>query len=1199
MNFEKLEIYGFKSFADKVEIKFNDGITGIVGPNGCGKSNVSDAIRWVLGEQSAKRMRGSSMQDVIFSGTQNRKSLSYCEVSLFFNNTNKIFDVEYTEVIITRKLYRSGESEYFINKKPARLKDIVALLHQCGIAAEGYTIIGQGRVNEIITAKPEDRRAIFEEATGIAHFKTKKVESERKLDRTHDNIVRYSDIILEIENQLGPLERQAEKAKEFNALSEELKHHEINTYISKTEGVATEKGKINVKIDGIVDESNEKERRLKKARDEYDKMDVAIAKADEDLRSLNDELTEKRVSMEKSSGAQQLYGQKISTIEAQIERAEMEIKQNKALAEACEAGIAKDEKELELAKKSIKEKQKLLSEKTKELTTLREKIILSEELASANTKKVIESIESLSDVRVNKGTMSIEKQNLLERRDDLVEKINALALKRDGLFNDKEDADQKIVEIDRSIFEEKNKIVECENAVRCGNEEVAKVDNQIYSLNSIIASLSTKLKFYQDLKDNHENFMPVVKTLLNSAKTNAELNKRIKGVVAEIITNDRKYDVALETALKAAAQNIVTKNPDDAKYLIQYLKANGIGRATFLPIDSVRTRERLSSVTSALKETGALGVADEIVKYDKEFYPIISSLLGNTLIVDNLDNATQIAKKYSFGFKIVTLDGDEFSPQGAMTGGVKKNNTAGVLSSDRKIEETAGLLKQNQAKMDELQTMKKELEEKRDKALDELEIKNDNYSRLRQDILLLKEKLSSVEAQLSEVEREMESLREQMELIEERLLAVDERYKKVDLGGEKLEADKTSIEANASRVQGEIDELKKKRDILESENTALQVEITELSARVTSLEEDITRLTKAMADAKEAVVKLERSNADGKILIEELRREQEKVALSKEDQDYINSIRAKIDDIENYKLNLRRKQAENNELKNTLTEEIAALGEKKHNLEIALAKIDSDLEYMEKSIWEDYQETYETALKYKVDNYDASEGEKEIVRIRRKRNSLGTINGSAIEDAKALRERYDEMIVQRDDLLKAESDLKEAIEKIKAEMLSQFDAGFGKINENFQKIFKELFGGGRAMLQLDYTNVEDRLEAGVEIVAEPPGKKLQKLSLLSGGEMALTTIAILFAILKLRPMPFCVLDEIEAALDDANVARFADYLRKFSTETQFIVITHKKPTMERSDSLFGVTMQEKGVSKIVSVKLSDIEDIEDITKKGF
>ena len=1197
MNFEKLEIYGFKSFADKVEIKFNDGITGIVGPNGCGKSNVSDAIRWVLGEQSAKNLRGSSMQDVIFNGTQDRKSLSYCEVSLYFDNSNKMFDVEYAQVIITRKLFRSGESEYFINKQPARLKDIVALLHQCGIGKEGYTIIGQGRVNEIITAKPIDRRAIFEEATGIAHFKTKKDESERKLDRTHDNVVRFSDIILEIENQLGPLERQAEKAREFNQLSAELKHHEINVYISKTEGVATAKSKINTRIAAIEEEFALREKELKKAGEEFDLVNTEIEKADQTLRNLNDELTEKRVSMEQSSGAQRLYAQRISALQSQIERSNIEIGQHNALIEGRKGQLVKNNEDLIISRKELKKKQALFAEKSKELATLREKIALTEELTSANNKKVIESIESLTSVRVNQGTMSIEKANLLEKRDEIIGKIDDLSVKRDGLFNEKESTDKKITELDFSITDIKNQILGSENAVRGANEEVAKVDNEIYALNSVIASLQTKLKFYQDFKDNHDNFKPVVKELLNRAKTNAELGKRVKGVVAEIITNDKKYDVALEVALKAAAQNIVTKNPDDAKYLIQYLKANGIGTATFLPITSVKARERMSAVTSALNERGVLGVADELVKYDGEYYPIISSLLGNTVIVDTLDNANDLAKKYSFAFKIVTLDGDEFSPQGAMSGGSRKEKTVGVLSGDRRIEETESALKDKQAVMNELQNKKKLLEEKRDKALDELEYVNDRYNGTRQESLLLKEKLTQIETHLSAIEREMESLREQMDIVEEKLSAVDERYKKVNLGGEKLEADRSSIQRDASRVQEEFEGLKKRRDSLEEENTSLQVEITALLAKITSIEEDIERLKHAITESEDAIVRLKKSNEGGEKMIEELRREEEKVALSKEDQDYINSIRDKIDNIENYKLELRRKLTDNIALKDSLTEELNALTEKKHEQEIALAKIDSDLEYMQKSIWEDYQETYETAQKYREDGYNAVEGEKEINRIRRKRNSLGAINAAAIEDAKVLKERYDEMVAQRDDLLKAEDDLKEAIEKIKAEMLEQFDKGFGKINENFQKIFKELFGGGRAMLQLDYTDVDDKLEAGVEIVAEPPGKKLQKLSLLSGGEMALTTIAILFAILKLRPMPFCVLDEIEAALDDANVARFAEYLRKFSTETQFIVITHKKPTMERADSLFGVTMQEKGVSKIVSVKLSDIADIVDLTKQ--
>lgn len=1192
MNFEKVEIFGFKSFADKAEIKFGNGITGIVGPNGCGKSNVADSIRWVLGEQSAKTLRGSSMQDVIFAGTQNRKSLSYCEVSLYFDNSNKMFSLDYNEVIITRKLYRSGESEYFINKQPARLKDIVDLLHECGIGKEGYTIIGQGKVEEIMSAKPEDRRMIFEEATGIAKFKTRKNESERKLERTHDNIVRYVDILTEIENQLGPLERQAEKAREFNELSAELKHHELNTYIAKVEGVASAKGKINMRIEGINEQTALRQSEMAETQREYDKIFSDIEDADVRLKKYNEELMEKRVGMEKSTGAKQLFDQKISYLLSQIERAEGEIKNNLALIEECRTSLSSNSakiREDETALNKLCEKADSLSRK---LMSLGEKIAIGEELAQTNRKKIIESIESLSDFKLNKGTLSAEKENLENKLAELNERLSNLTFKREGQFTEKERVDKSIDELDRSVFDFKNRIAEKEDEVRDGNENVAAVDNKIYTLNSVITSLVTKDNFYRSMKDSYEGYAPAVKLLMSKAKNNPELSGRIKGVVAELIKSDKKYDVALETALAAAAQNVVTSNPDDARYLIEYLKVNKFGRVTFLPITSVKPRMQSAEVTRALSERGAMGVANELVSYDRQFENVISNLLGNTLIVDTLEHATDIAKKYRFTFKIVTLDGDVFSTQGAMTGGSRRTDAPGLLSSDRRIEDNAAELERRRTEMNALKTEKAELEKKRDKALEELTFCNDVYNGKRQQLLVEREKQSAIERTLSETGREIEAVSDAVYAVNERLSKLNADFENIASGGKKLEQDKEIAANAANKQEAEYDALKRERDELAKESTETQIKITEIRAEISALNADNARFAGTVKESEESVAGLEKSNENARKIIEELKIEQEKVALTKEEQDSINRIRQSIENIEKLKGELREKLERNAEEKERLAQAVSELSERKHAEEIALAKIDSDLEYMGQSILEDYQETYDTALKYREEGYDAQKGEAEIGRIRRKRSALGAINATAIDDCKALKERYDEMRTQKEDLEKAENDLRDAIEKIKGEMLTQFDEGFTKINENFQRIFKELFGGGRAMLELDYSEAEDRLEAGVEIIAEPPGKKLQKLSLLSGGEKALTAIAILFSILKLRPMPFCVLDEIEAALDEANVDRFARYLQKFSQDTQFIVITHRKPTMEMADALFGVTMQEKGVSKMVSVKLSDVADIE-------
>ncbi|MBQ6921806.1 MAG: chromosome segregation protein SMC, partial [Clostridia bacterium] len=965
MNFEKVELYGFKSFADKAEIKFGNGITGIVGPNGCGKSNVADAIRWVLGEQSAKSLRGTSMQDVIFSGTQNRRSLSYCEVSLYFDNSTRIFNIDYNEVIITRKLFRSGESEYYINKQPARLKDIVDLLHECGIGKEGYTIIGQGKVEEIMSAKPEERRVIFEEATGIAKFKSRKVESERKLERTRENIIRYIDILTEIENQLGPLERQAEKAKEFNELSESLKFHEINTYIAKVDGVAVAKGKINDRINGINEETSLNRAELEKAQAENERIMAENEGADVKLKGLNDELADRRVGMEKSSGAKQLFEQRISYLLSQIDRSEQEIKENERILRECDESYKRATEEYYAAQNELKELSEKAEKLSKRLLDLTEKLALGEELAQSNQKKIIASIESLSDFKMNKGAIGIERSNLNEKSQELSLRLDELNEKRDGIFAEKEKADKSIDELDRSVFDYKNRIAEKEESVRAANEKSSKIDNEIFKLNSVISTLVTRDNFYRDMRERYEGFAPSVKLLMNESKKVPAVKSRIKGVVAELIRSDKKFDVALETALGSGAQNVVTENTEDAKYLIQYLKDHKLGRVTFLPITSVKPRYKSTEISRAEKEAGALGVADEIVSFDSGYENVISNLLGNTLIVDSLANATNIANKYHFSFKIVTLDGDVFSTQGAMTGGSRKADAQGLLSSDRRVEDNAEQLKKEREKMDALKNEKTKTDEERDKIFADLEFLNDAYNGARQELMLAREKQSVYEKNLSELDREIETVIDLLDSVKERLDEIERSYIKVTSGGEKLEQDKAVATSRADKQQAEYDALRKERDEISMNSTEIQVSVTSKKAEISALEQEIERLKSSGKEANDNIVKLTESISGAKEIIEELRREEEKVAFTKEEQEKINSLRAEIENIEDYKSKLREKLVKNNETRESLSARLTELAERKHTEEIALAKIDSDLEYMGQSIAEDYQLNYDTALEFK------------------------------------------------------------------------------------------------------------------------------------------------------------------------------------------------------------------------------------------
>ena len=753
MNFEKIEMFGFKSFADKQEIKFGSGITGIVGPNGCGKSNVADAIRWVMGEQSAKTLRGGSMQDVIFSGTQDRKSLSYCEVSLFFDNSNKMFSLDYNEVIITRKLFRSGESEYYINKQPARLRDIVNLLHECGIGKEGYTIIGQGKVQEIMSAKPEDRRAIFEEATGIAKFKTEKNESERKLLRTRENLLRFNDIMAELENQLGPLERQAEKARQFRDLSEELKRHEINTFISKFENVAVEKDKINVKIAGINEETALREKESAETQAEYDRILKEIESADARLKSLNDELLEKSLSIEKSEGAAKQYNLRVSFFRSEIARAEEEIAKRESACAENERAVAENKRRAEELKKQIFRTEKQRDALAAEIVTLSAKLSEGENRAEENQRRVLESMESLSDLNRNAGSLAAQKSALSDTKEEVSVTLSSLEYKRNELFSGKEKLDADISELDKTIYELKGKIAEKEDAVRDYNERTAQIDNAVFNLNSNLTMLTAKENFIVGMRESYEGYAPAVKRLLLDAKQDKAVGSRIKGVVASLIKTEAKYDVAMETALGAAAQNIVTADTEDAKYLIEYLKRVRGGRVTFLPVSSVKPRTEHESISSALREKGALGVANKLVKYDAYFENIVSNLLGNTLIADNIENATAIANKFRFAFKIVTLEGDVFSPQGSMTGGSRRQDLPNLLAGDRQVDEIREKIAAKRKEMDELKEKKAVLEKQRDDATEELSYLNDMYQARRQELMLLRENEKAKEENRSEERR--------------------------------------------------------------------------------------------------------------------------------------------------------------------------------------------------------------------------------------------------------------------------------------------------------------------------------------------------------------------------------------------------------------------------------------------------------------
>lgn len=1184
MNFKKIELAGFKSFADRLEIKFESGITGIVGPNGCGKSNVSDAIRWVLGEQSTKMLRGKSMQDVIFNGTEKRKSMSYCEVSLVFDNSSRMFNLNYDEVAFTRKLYRSGESEYLINGTPCRLRDITDALHDSGIGKEGYSIIGQGKVEEIISAKPENRRAIFEEAAGIANFKKHKEEAENKLERTQDNLNRANDVLAEQEKQLGPLKRQAENAKIYLALRDELKTQEVNVYVAEYDSASDTKSQIQIKIDGYTQDISAKQSALDKVNFDYDDKMNAVSKIDKEIQDLNDEILANTVALEKKAG------------EANINRVRLDFLKNQK--DTLEQDRTREALNVENAEKLISENQTIKTQKEVEykqvcyaledvsnnyLSVVGE-LTGAEDEATKKQKEMIDELSKMTDVKSNVSALKAQKDAYLNNITDLDEKIYSLQTR----IKDKENELQKFLQLVRTSSGKCESLSKDLTAKNNGYQELKtelyEVSEKLAKATSNMQILQNRKKMLEDMRRDYDGFNYAVKNLMQDANTNKTLKDKIVGIVANSMTIPKGFETAIEVALGGAVQDVITKDDADAKVLIQYLKNNNLGRATFLPVSNMKVRTLSDQELRAVKSVKTYGTASSIIKFDKFLTPVFESLLARTVIVQDLDIATTLAKNAGFTFKIVTLDGDVVNPAGSMTGGSKKANTSNILSRDNEI-----------ASIEE-----------------ELVKLQNSYNNLKENKAFLESKGTTLERESGELSKAL--VNEQVELAkhkqnhEQLSIFVDELNKeRINFSQERIEfttkieviskaldsADKNGVisfgdTTNFEDSQKAFASLRAKRDELQEQMTNLKVQKTSYEGEINAINAENERLSNELLRSKlalqEVSTNLDKVAGDLKSA--------EAIIGAKIDSVDDDGLKQKISDAkaglasldgkkQGYQVEIRHLDEEKSRLMN----EMSLVQEKKYQQESALAKVDTDIEAMQEKIFEDYELTYGLCLPLKLENFDVKQGHIEINRIKREINKLGPINVNAIDDCKELLERYEALKAQAEDLTVAKEDLIKIIADLSQEMLSRFNATFEVVQQNFTKTFRELFGGGSARLEL--TESEDPLKAGVEIIAQPPEKKLQSITLLSGGEKALTAIAILFAILKSRPMPFCLLDEIEAALDDTNVSRFAQYLKNFSKETQFIVITHRKPTMMLADSLYGVTMEERGVSKVVSVKLQD------------
>lgn len=1187
MYLKSLEIYGFKSFADKVKLEFKPGITAIVGPNGCGKSNITDAIRWVLGEQSARLLRGNRMEDVIFKGSSSRKPLGIAEVTLTIDNSDGTLPIDYSEVAIKRRIYRSGESEYYLNRTRCRLIDINELLMDTGIGKEGYSIIGQGRIDEILKARSDERRMIFEEAAGIVKYKTRKQDAESKLEETEKNLLRLNDIIEEIENQLEPLKRQAVKAKKYLDLKDKLKQLEVNLIVNKMLNIRKE-------LEDLSARSEKLEKDIQEDREKRSSLEQQLERGSKKLSEIEDQLYEKqKQSHEYSSQLQRIKDELIRNKEKKeaLENKDAELKEDREKSLA-RISFLKDELQTELDKygeiaEQLNEKEKLLNQKQIQLDALTEDINHEESDIEQNKSEVIDLLNEIAEKKNKLSSTSAILNNLKKEKTKIEQKI---ADTKTELIKIRESLNENHTRIDEAkadIQQYKRELKEKEKELERINNKIAEVLQTIDDKQKHRGTLISKKNILENVEDLDEGLYEGVRNVLKSIKSHPPLKQGFCGIVADLLETDKEYELAVETALGSSMQFIVTETDEHAKRLIAYLKQNSLGRATFLPINTVQPRN-LTQKEYRICQTipGFIGSALEVIKFDDKYSRIFSNLLGRVALAEDIDAALEMARKNGFRFKIVTLTGDVINPGGSLTGGSSKRRNNFLLTRKRQISELESRIRKLQKEIKELIFEKSGLTQEQ--------------KRLETSKRELETNIHKTELTLNSLTKEQEQLLDKQKNIQEEVSALREESSEIDEALEEMRLKIDEIQREIRYKQKESEHLQKHikhyqarykrnrldKEALADEITNLKVELASIRESEKRLKEKIERLEEKIREENNKVSALDnsiKSNNDLKKLVE-----QEAIELQEKEVimgNRLEQVLKELNELKDSKHTMKEEMEGLNHNIKSINQKIGLLQKEIHELEVKETRIQVVYQNLENRLWELYNMSFQEGKKYTKEIKDYEAAEQEVERLKQKIKELGEVNVGAIEEYKQLKKRYDFLISQRKDLTDAKDSLYTVINEIVGKMRNQFVKNLNLLNQNLKEVFKELFGGGDAQILLQ--NPNDPLQSGIEIVAQPPGKKLQNLSLLSGGERALTAIAILFAILKLKPTPFCVLDEIEAALDDVNVERFANYLKKLSKETQFIVITHSKVTMEVSQTLYGVTMGKNAVSKLISVRLED------------
>ncbi len=1183
MYLKSIEVQGFKSFANKIVFDFHNGITGIVGPNGSGKSNVADAVRWVLGEQRVKQLRGGSMQDVIFAGTENRRPLSYAYVAITLDNSDHQLSIDYEEVTVSRRLYRSGESEYLINGAACRLKDINELFYDTGIGKEGYSIIGQGQIDRILSSKPEESRELFDEATGIVKFKRRKNTAQKKLEDEKQNIVRINDILAELEKQLGPLEKQSAAAREYLKKKEALKLCDVNMFLLETERVQGALTELEQKI-------SDTDRELKETTGQYENIKKEHARIEEELEELNRRLDETKEAASRAGlGRQQLEGQ-IEVLKEQINS----VRQGGEQLEGRLKNIAADVKERQEAREKLAAEQAELAKQLEaaasvsgeadaRLQELREQIEAENTAAEICKNTIISLLNERASTKGRLQRYDAMQEQAQIRRTELNQKLllaksseEEQRVQYEGHLKKLEEISGRIITLSEA---QREKEAEAEGLRR----ELGKKNEELEIGQSAFHRESSRLESLRNMAERYDGYGNSIRKVMEQKKN----VPGIEGVVADLIKVDQRYETAIETALGGSIQNIVTENEDTAKELIEYLKKNRFGRATFLPLTSVGGRGGFAK-PEALKEKGAIGLASTLIRADKKYDRVVQHLLGRVLVAEHIDDAIRIARKYKHSIFIVTLEGESLSPGGSMTGGAFRNSS-NLLGRKRELTELEENVQKLETDIREARLQIETLREQRRERRAEAESLSTELQRLYLQQNTAKMNSDQAKARLDEIIEGYSGLRKELSEIEKQFADIHDSREAIFREIRESEEQEKQNEARIETAQARLAELKQSEAESIGDNEKAHLKLAALTQKAGFVDENAARIerehVRLHTEEQEIHEGMQKGNADIEAKEEgigALRKQiEDMIARSERLNGETAELGGKREALLTGQKDFFTKREELSDKQTRLDKEVFRLNSQREKLE---ETVDSLTDYM----WEEYELTYNTALPMKQEeDMDLAALKKQTSVLKDEIRKLGDVNVNAIEDYKNISERYEFMNTQRNDLVKAEETLMGIISELDTGMRRQFEEQFARIRVEFDKAFKELFGGGKGTLELDPD--ADMLEAGVRIIAQPPGKKLQNMMQLSGGEKALTAISLLFAIQNLKPSPFCLLDEIEAALDDSNVNRFAKYLHKLTKNTQFIIITHRKGTMESADRLYGITMQEKGVSTLVSVNLIEEE----------